>query len=60
MGYYKGKIKVIANDLMCFPVDPKTLEASGASCYDAYAYDDPDTEPVETISVAEWERRSDK
>lgn len=57
MGYYTGKIKVIGSDRMCFPVDPKTLEALACSIYDAYAYTDPDTDPVETISFGEWTTR---
>ena len=52
--YYKGKIKVICADLMCFPVQVGTLEPLGSSVYDAYAITDPDPEPVETISHSEW------
>ena len=56
-GYYAGKIKVVCENLMCFPSHPKTLEALGSSCYDPWAWSDPDPEPVETISIAEWYRR---
>ncbi len=54
MGYYAGKIKVVCDDLMCFPVDPVTLEALACSYYDAYAITDPDREPVKTIGYFEW------
>lgn len=57
MGRYAGKIKVVGPDLMCFPVNPETLEATGGSCYDAYAITDPETEPAETISFGTWCRR---
>ena len=57
--YYDGKVKVICEGLMCFPADPKTLEALATSCYDAYAISDPDTAPVETISCGEWQVRLD-
>ncbi len=56
-GYYKGRIKVVGADLMCFPVDPQTLEALACSTYDPYALKDPDPEPVETIDACEWLRR---
>jgi hypothetical protein len=59
MGYYKDRVKVVCPDLMCFPAHPKTLEAEACSCYDAYALTDPDSEPVETISLSEWQRRRD-
>lgn len=60
-GYYKGKIKVVGCDLMCFPVDPVTLNALACSSYDPWAIRDPDPEPIETISCGEWNRRlSDK
>jgi hypothetical protein len=59
-GYYSGKIKVICNDLMCFPVNPTTLEPLSCESYDAYAITDPDSEPVETISHSEWCKRRDK
>ena len=55
-GYYKGKVKVVCDDLMCFPVDPVTLEPLACSYYDAYAISDPDPEPIKTISYGEWLR----
>ena len=57
MSKYTGKIKVINTDLMCFPVDPVTLNATQCSCYDAYAISDPDPTPIETISCGEWNKR---
>ncbi len=56
-GYYKDLVKVVGVDLMCFPVTPTTLEPKGCACYDLYAWSDPDPEPVETITVAEWQLR---
>lgn len=56
-GYYRGKIKVVGLDLLCFPADPVTLEATSCSCYDPWAYTDPDPEPIETISIGEWGKR---
>ena len=56
-GYYAGKIKVVCADMMCFPVDPQTLEALACSSYDPYAISDPDPEPVETIGYFEWLKR---
>ena len=56
-GYYAGKVKVVGEDLMCFPVRPSDLEPLACSCYDPYAWSDPDPEPVETISLEEWLRR---
>lgn len=58
-GYYANRIKVVGVDLMCFPVHPKTLEPQACECYDPYAISDPDPEPLETIGVAEWQRRRD-
>ena len=55
--YYCGKIKVVCEDLTCFPVDPKTLKALATAVYDPWAWADPDPAPVETITVAEWNRR---
>lgn len=54
---YVGKVKVVGEDMMCFPADPKTLDPLGCSCYDAYARSDPEVGPVETISVGEWSTR---
>lgn len=59
MGYYAGRVKVVADDLMCFPAHPQTLEALACSTYDAYARSDPDPEPVETIGIGEWQKRRD-
>lgn len=39
---YTGKIKVVGEDLMCFPINPETLEATSCGCYDPYAWTDPD------------------
>ncbi|QWL64891.1 hypothetical protein [Aeromonas jandaei] len=58
-GIYKDKIKVVADDKMCFPVDPKTLEPVTSSIYDPYAWSDPDPEPLETITISELYRRQD-
>jgi hypothetical protein len=57
MSRYEGKIKVVGVDRMCFPIDPVTLEPTGASSYDAYAISDPDKTPNETISIGEWYKR---
>ncbi len=57
MSRYAGKIKVVGDDRMCFPADPKTLDPLGVSFYDAYAISDPEHCPVETISAGEWNRR---
>ena len=43
--------------MMCFPVNPSTLEATSCGCYDPYAWSDADPEPIETIGHAEWTRR---
>lgn len=55
-----GKIKVVGEDFMCFPVDPKTLMATSCSTYDPYAFSDPDSEAVETIGIGEYYRRLNK
>ena len=55
--YYKGKIKVIGVDMMCFPVDPVTLESLSCGCYDPYAWTDMDTDAVENIGIGAWEVR---
>lgn len=55
--YYRGKIKVVGADLMCFPADPLTLDALACGSYDPWAISDPDTTPVETISCGEWNKR---
>jgi hypothetical protein len=59
-GYYQGKIKVVGEDLMCFPADPVTLEPLSCGCYDPYAWSCPDHEPVETIGIEEWQDRRNK
>jgi hypothetical protein len=56
-GYYKDRVKVIGANLMCFPARPGDLEPLACSTYDPYALADPDPEPIETISVAEWNER---
>lgn len=58
-GLYKDKIKVVCDDKMCFPVDPKTLKPVTSSIYDPYAWSDPDPEPLETITISELYRRQD-
>lgn len=58
-GYYVGKVKVVGDDLMCFPARPGTFEPLACGCYDPYARSDPDPEPVETISIGEWYLRRD-
>lgn len=57
MNGYSGKIKVVGINLMCFPADPKTLEALACGSYDPHAWIDPDPEPIETIGIREWQRR---
>jgi hypothetical protein len=57
MSYYKGWLKVVGADLLCFAAHPETLEPRGCGTYDPWAWSDPDPEPVETISVGEWNRR---
>lgn len=52
--YYKGRIKVVPSDRLCFAVDPVTLKPVGGCCYDPYALTNPDSTPVDTISFAEW------
>lgn len=59
-GYYAGKIKVVGCDMMCFPVSSVTLEPLSCGCYDPYAWSDPDSEPIETIGVSEWQKRLDR
>lgn len=64
-GYYAGKIKVVPSDFVCFPCDPQTLEPTRRGLYDPYAWTDPETEPVETITFMEWtvrcnERRKER
>ena len=51
---YTNRIKVVCDDLMCFPVLQETYEPTGVSYYDAYALSDPDPVPIETISYNEW------
>lgn len=58
MNYWTGRIKVVSENLMCFAVDPTTLEAVTCSTYDPYAWKDPEVGPIETISHAEWLRRT--
>ena len=56
-GYYAGKVKVVGEDLMCFPAAVGTLDPLSCGCYDPWAWVDPDSEPVETISINEWQKR---
>ena len=55
--YYEGKIKVVGIDLMCFRVNPHTLEPEGPSHYDPWAWTDPEVGPIETIDILEWQIR---
>jgi hypothetical protein len=59
-GYYAGKVKVVCEDLMCFPARPGDLEPLACGSYDPYAWIDPDPEPVETIGFCEWLKRRDE
>lgn len=59
MNRYAERIKVVGVDLMCFAVDPETLEPLGCGCYDPWAWSDPES-AAETITVAEWQRRRDQ
>lgn len=59
-GQHKGKIKVVGVDLICFYVEPKTLEPISCSCYDPYAWRDPEPGMLETIGVNEWQTRRNK
>ena len=56
-GYYVGKVKVVGNDLMCFPARVSDLEPLACGCYDPYAWSDKAPEPWETIGIGEWQRR---
>ena len=57
MSYYTSRIKVVGEDKMCFPVNARTLEAESCGSYDPHAWCDPDPAPLETLDVAEWQRR---
>ena len=57
---YKGNIKVVAEDLMCFPVAVGSLAPLSCGVYDPYALSDPDPTPVETVSISEWQRRREE
>lgn len=59
MSRYEGKIKVVCSDNMCFPINPKTLEAVGCSCYDPYGNHFLDG-ALEIISHGEWCNRLNK
>lgn len=54
--YWRGKIKVVGTDNMCWPVDPITLSALACSFYDPWCWDKCGTQ-IETISVHEWYHR---
>ena len=54
MTIYEGKIMVVCEDKSCFPVDPKTLEATHVSIYDPYWYLPQENGPIETISFFDW------
>ncbi len=55
MSEYIGKIKVVNAVLMCFPVDPVTLEPLRCAVYDARPWYEPDA--VEIIDAGEWNWR---
>ena len=57
---YPGKIKVVGEDLLCFPADPKTLDPLGSGCFDQWAWTDPEPGPIETICLAEWQTRRNR
>jgi hypothetical protein len=57
MSYWQGRIKVVGNDMICFPAHPQTLEPLACGTYDPHAWSDPDPEPVETITINEWQLR---
>ena len=58
MGMFTGKIKVVRVDLLCFPVDPETLEPLACGVYDPWAFTDPDDDgSIEVISDAEYKQR---
>lgn len=57
MSYYAGRIKVVCESLMCFPVHPATLEPLACSIYDHWAWSDRDVDAVETITFIEWLNR---
>ncbi|MDX9695406.1 MAG: hypothetical protein RBT49_06410 [Bacteroidales bacterium] len=59
MSRYEGKIKVVCSDKMCFPIDPKTLEAVGCSFYDPWGNQYSDG-AIEIISHGEWCNRLNK
>lgn len=56
--YGPGRIKVICADRMCSPADARTLEPLGVSCYDAWAFSDP--EQVPSMSFGVWQMRRDE
>ncbi|MBB3227050.1 hypothetical protein FHW69_001651 [Luteibacter sp. Sphag1AF] len=59
--YYKGCIKVVGADAMCFRVDPATLDPMGCSVYDPFHYLPEDgCQPVEVIGLGEWNLRRNK
>lgn len=51
---YKGKIKIVCEDLMCFPADPVTLGALACSAYDPWAISDPEEGVHSHMSYAKW------
>ncbi len=55
MSDYRGKVKVVNEDRMCFPADPVTLEPLRCSVYDVWAWNEPDAHEI--ISAAEWNSR---
>ena len=57
MSRYKGKIKVVNLDKLCFPADPTTLEALSTGVYDSHPYENNEG-AMEIISVSEWLKRS--
>lgn len=59
MSIYQGKIKVVGADRMCFPVDPKTLEALSTESYDPYPHLQGQG-AREIISYSEWQLRRNR
>lgn len=57
MNRYKGRIQVVCPDNTAFPVDAKTLDATGVSGYDPWAWSDPPKGVIDIIDVSEWNIR---
>lgn len=59
MSIYEGKIKVVGDDKICFPVHPRTLEALSTGGYDPYPHL-PGQGAIEVISFSEWQARRNR